>query len=347
MKKIAVLHAQIPFSSGGAEQMVKCLTEQLRKRGYNAELVSMPFRWYPEYGLYDNMLMWKMLDLSEINGEKIDLVIPTKFPTYGVKHPNKVIWLMHQHRAAYDLYNNKEHFGMGTIENGARMREVVRQFDQTSLAEAKRIYTISENVGKRLKKNNGYDSQTLYHPPAQYGKYYCDKSENYILSVGRLDPLKRNDLLIRSMNFCDENIKLLIAGRGPEYEYLKGLTASLNLNSRVKFLGYVADDELLKLYAKALGVFFAPVDEDYGYITLESFLSKKPVVTCQDAGGVLEFVRNGENGLVCQSEPEQIGNAIDKLYNNKQLAEEMGKYGYDLVKGINWDHVIDVLTEGI
>ena len=78
-KKIAVLHAQIPFSYGGAELMVKSLVEELKKRKFDAELISVPFRWYPENGLYDNMLMWKMLDLTETNGEKIDLVIPTKF----------------------------------------------------------------------------------------------------------------------------------------------------------------------------------------------------------------------------------------------------------------------------
>ena len=128
MKKIAVLHAQIPFSHGGAEYMVENLTKELQIRGFQAEIVSIPFRWYPENCLYDNMLMWNMLNIEEINGENIDLVIPTKFPTYGVKHFNKVLWLMHQHRAAYDLYFNKSHFGLGTIENGEQIKKRIEKY---------------------------------------------------------------------------------------------------------------------------------------------------------------------------------------------------------------------------
>ena len=347
VKKIAVLHAQIAFSSGGAELMVKSLTKELKKRGFEAELISIPFRWYPEYGLYDNMLMWEMLDLTEVNGKKIDLVIPTKFPTYGVKHPNKVLWLMHQHRAAYDLYDNKEHYGFGTIEHGDKMRNAVRNFDNNSLKESKRIYTISKNVGKRLENNNGLESDVLYHPPSQYGNYYCEEYGDYILSVGRLDPLKRNDLLIKGLQYCDKKVKLLVVGKGPEAEGLKKLVSALNLESRVRFLGFVDDVKLLKLYAESLGVFFAPVDEDYGYVTLEAFLSKKPVITCYDSGGVLEFVQADKSGFVCDTVPEEIGRAIDTLYYNKRSAIEMGNCGFDAVKNISWDNVINKLTANI
>ena len=82
-KKIAILHAQVPFVTGGAELMVNSLKANLISRGFEAEIIALPFKWYPENSLYDNMLAWRLLDLSESNGQKIDLVIGTKFPSYG------------------------------------------------------------------------------------------------------------------------------------------------------------------------------------------------------------------------------------------------------------------------
>ncbi len=347
MKKIAVLHAQIPFSHGGAEYMVENLTKELQIRGFQAEIVSIPFRWYPENCLYDNMLMWNMLNVEEINVENIDLVIPTKFPTYGVKHFNKVLWLMHQHRAAYDLYFNKSHFGLGTIENGEQIKKRIEKYDDLSFKDSKKIYTISKNVSKRLKEHNAKDSSELYHPPAMYGKYYCGKYDNYVLSVGRLDPLKRHDLLIRSLKYCDKNMQIFIVGRGKEEEKLKKLAVSEGVADQVKFCGYVEEKTLLELYANAKCVYFAPVDEDYGYVTLEAFLSRKPVITCDDSGGVLEFVSDHKSGIVCPCDPENLGNALWELFKNSTECKNLGNEGYEMVKDISWDHVVEKLTEGI
>ena len=174
-----------------------------------------------------------------------------------------------------------------------------------------------------------------------------DQYENYILSVGRLDPNKRVDLLIRALQYCDSQIKAVIAGKGAIREELEKLADSLGVKDRVTFLGFVPDQELPNLYANALAVCFPPIDEDYGYITLEAFLSKKPVVTCRDSGGVLEFVKHGESGLVCNVNPQEIGEAFNTLYHNKSLARDYGVAGFETVKDIKWDHVIDELTKTI
>jgi len=343
-KKIAVLHAQIPFARGGAEALVETLVCELKKRNFNAELISLPFRWYPENGLYNSMLMWRMLDLREINGEKIDLVIPTKFPTYGVEHPNKVPWLVHQHRAAYDLFDNKEHYGFGTIEHGKTMRDKVVHFDELTLPESKKIFTISENVSKRLKNNNGIDSEAIYHPPMMAGKYYFEQYGDYILSVGRLDPLKRVDLLLEAVAASKNKVKVKVAGKGPEFEKLQELCKKLGISKQVEFLGYVSDEEVLKLYANARAIYFSPIDEDYGYVTLEALLSKKPVITCNDAGGVLEFARHRKTGLVTEPKASEIAKSIDELMENTDLCKELGTQGYEEASLISWDKVIDALT---
>src|SRR5688500_3452218 len=103
VQRIAVCEAQVPFVKGGAEYLVRTLVQQLRARGYDAERVSIPFKWYPKEELLSHAAAWRLVDLSEANGRSIDLAIGTKFPTYFVRHPNKVVWLVHQHRAAYEL----------------------------------------------------------------------------------------------------------------------------------------------------------------------------------------------------------------------------------------------------
>ena len=342
-KKVVITASQVPFVRGGAELMVELLKKNLVERGYDAEIVSLPFKWYPENSLYDNLLAWRMLDLSESNGQKIDLVIATKFPSYGVRHDNKVTWLMHQYRQAYDLFDGP--MGLSAQTNGARIKETVKKFDEKVLPESKSIYSISKNVTQRLKTYNDIDSTPLYHPPSLVGRYKSGDFGNYIVSVGRLDKLKRNELLIEALTYCDSSVRAKIAGRGPEMDNLVALAKSLGVSDRVDFLGFVPDDDLLDLYAGAFAVFFAPVDEDYGYITLEAFLSKKPVITCNDAGGVLEFTEHERSGLVSGARAEELGRSINRLYLDKQLAISMGGEGYEIVKDISWDNVIEKLTE--
>lgn len=344
-KKIVILHAQVPFATGGAEFMVQSLKKNLITSGFDTEIAAVPFKWYPEQSLYDNMLIWRLLDLSEANGEKIDLVIGTKFPSYGAIHEKKVIWMIQQYRQAYDLYDSP--YGLANQKNGNNIKVRVENYDKLTVSEAKAVYTISKNVAERLKKYNDLDSEALYPPPPLIGKYKKGEFGDYICAVGRLDKLKRNELLIEALPHCDSHIKVKFAGRGPEMESLMNLAKKLNVQDQVEFLGFVPDEELLDLYANARGVYFAPIDEDYGFITLEAFLSGKPIITCNDTGGVLEFVNHDFNGFICDATPLDVAEKLNVLWNNKERCKEMGEYGYQLVKGISWDNVIQKLTSYI
>lgn len=160
-KKVAVLHAQVPFVRGGAELLVENLTKQLKIRGFDAEIVSLPFKWYPNNTLLDSYLAWHMLDLTESNGQKIDLVIATKVPTFMIQHPNKVVWLMHQFRTAYDLQDNGPAGGCNTIPGGKELKHKIVHMDNLALSSIKPIYTISKTVTNRLKQYNGIESAPL------------------------------------------------------------------------------------------------------------------------------------------------------------------------------------------
>lgn len=346
-KKIAICHAQVPFFHGGAELLVESLKRELIERGFHTEVVSLPFKWYPKEQLVQNMLSWRLIDLTESNGEKIDLVIPLKFPSYGIQHPNKILWLMHQFRQVYDLFGTPYSDFDSSPESMSTI-ELVKRFDLNSMKDSKKIYTISQNNTRRLKKYNNIHSEALYHPPKHYKNYYTENYSNYIFTIGRLDPLKRQDLLIKAMKLVDEEVQCIIAGSGPEKENLEKLIYKLGLEHRVKLVGFVTDADLLKYLAECLCVYYAPYDEDYGYVTLEAFLSKKPIITFEDSGGVLEFVVDEQNGFIAtNNEIEQISNKINFLNRNKTIASSMGESGYNIAKNISWDDVIDRLTETI
>ena len=338
-----VCEAQVPFVQGGAEAHVRELVRQLRAHGHDAELVSVPFKWYPKTEILTHAAAWRLLDLSESNGRPIDLVIATKFPTYFVRHPNKVAWLIHQHRAAYELAGTP-FSDFAHTEDDVALRERIIALDQSMLAECRHVYANSANTAARVTRFNGLPAEPLYHPPRLASRLHPGPAESYVLSVGRLESVKRVDLAVSALAHAPGEVSLVVAGTGTQRTALASLAASLGVGDRVRFLGDVSDDDLIELYARALAVVFPPYDEDYGYVTLEAFLAHKPVVTTTDAGGPNEFVVDGVNGWVCPPDPAALGEAIGRLHADRARAAAQGQAGYDRARTITWDGVIDRLV---
>lgn len=341
-RTICLCAVQAPLITGGAEILVNELRAQLGTRGYTVDVVNIPFKWYPVRDLVKQALLWRWIEITESNGMPIDLVIATKFPSYLVRHPVKLTWLFHQHREVYDLYGTP-YCSFTDDPEEQEIRQTIIRMDNKTLRESRSVYTISRNVSARLKRFNDIDSQPLYPPPNYVGRYRRGSFGDYALFAGRLDPLKRCDLLVEAFRHVPD-AKLVIAGSGPQRENLERQIERLGLGDRVVLKGFVPEDELLDLYAGAFAVLYTPLDEDYGYVTVEAFMSGKPVVTCKDSGGTLEFVEHETNGLVVEPDAEAIGAAVASLFTHRERAREMGEQGQPKVSGIGWDHVIDSLT---
>ena len=347
MKSVLICAAQALFITGGAEILVSELKRNLERRGFRADVASVPFKWYPVSEIVRQALAWRLLDVTESNGTPVDLVIPTKFPTFLVRHPRKVAWLFHQHREAYDLYGTPYCSFTDSAED-RQVREAIETMDTTALSECRALFTISRNVASRLRRYNGLEGTPLYPPPHHLGLYRRDGYGDYLFYAGRLDRLKRLDLAIDAMKRVRSGARLKIAGTGPLESELRKQIQGLGVQDRVELVGFVAPDDLVSLYAGCRAAYYAPLNEDYGYVTVESFLSRKPVVTTTDAGGPLEFVTSGETGLVAEPAPEAVAAAIDELWALPEARlREMGEAGFARVRDINWDHVIDRLTEGL
>jgi glycosyltransferase involved in cell wall biosynthesis len=346
--RVAVLTVQIPFISGGAELLAGGLLRALRSAGHEAEIVAIPFKHYPPERVVDHMLVCRLLDLTESFGNPIDRVIGLKFPAYLVPHPKKVLWILHQHRSAYDLWDHPEAGDLRNSPNGRLIRNTIRQADENLMRESQAVFTISQNVSRRLLHGCGIESKPLYNPPAGADSFYCAAVGDYFLYPSRLNPLKRQTLILEALALTRQPVRVLFAGPSDHPQVLEEcerLVQTLGLTGRVQFLGQVSEPEKLKLYSEALGVLFTPLDEDYGYVTLEAMLARKPVLTCTDSGGPLEFVENMATGLVVEPSREAIASGMDAIWADRSRASKWGAAGYERYKSLNisWSNVVDQL----
>jgi len=335
--RIAVCRPQVPFAHGGAEIFSDTLVAELRARGHEAEIVSIPFKWYPGTRVLTQAFLWRLLDLTETDGRPIDMVVGTKFPSYAVRHPEKRVWLVHQFRQAYELDRTElGQFGESPEDRAVRRR--VQELDRVALGEATRLYATSRNVAGRLERSTGLVAEVLPHP-AQALDYRDDGHGDFILSVNRLDRAKRVDLLIEAAAL-QPTLQVVIVGEGPDGERLRRLARERGVDGRVLFAGRVEREELADLYATCFASYYAPVDEDFGLGPYESFLSGKPVITATDAGGPLDVVHDGSTGRVVAPEPAEIGAAATWLRDHPAEAVAFGRAGKAIAAEVTWDRAI-------
>jgi glycosyltransferase involved in cell wall biosynthesis len=338
--RIAVCLPQVPFERGGAEIFADDLVRELQERGEEATLVTVPFKWYPGARVLTQAFLWRLLDLEEAAGRPVDAVVATKFPSYGVRHPRKIVWLLHQFRQAWDLDRTELGQFSESAEDRALRRRVLA-FERTALGEAKAIFATSGNVARRLAASTGLECELMPHPPAPLD-YRCEEYGDFILSVNRLDRAKRIDLLLDAVA-DDPAARVVIAGEGPDRERLEQIAHDHGLDGRARFAGRVDQAELADLYASCLAVYYAPVDEDFGMVPYEAFLSQKPVVTTTDAGGPLDVVSDRRTGLVCEPRTEAVAGAVRFLREHPDDARSWGRAGEEVAKQVTWDHAIERL----
>ena len=346
--RVAVCHPTIPFMRGGAEVLVDALVDGLRAAGHETELVSVPFKWYPPEEIVHEMAVWRSLDLTESDGVPIDAVIALKFPAYLVRHPRKIVWLMWQFRQAYELWGKPEAGNFAAAEGSERVRDLIFEADRVALREAAAVFAISENVRSRLERSVMLNGTVLYNPSPlseHLAASPVGPIGDFVLFPSRLDPVKRQRLAVEGISLATTPVRLVLPGAGPDAEPLRQMVAERGLGERVELPGRIPLDALAGRYRESLAVFFAPFDEDYGYVTLEAMAAGRPVIVTTDSGGPLEFVVDGQNGLVVPPEPQAVADAFDRLYRDPGLAARLGAAGRELVrtKVPPWSEVVAAL----
>jgi glycosyltransferase involved in cell wall biosynthesis len=207
-----------------------------------------------------------------------------------------------------------------------------------------RLFVQSRTIQQRLSIWPSLRSTVLY-PPAPQRAYRCDEYGTRVLFVSRLTRLKRADLAVRALAAPDgADIAVTIAGDGEERPALERLASDLGVAERITFAGRLTDDQLIDQLARCRALVFPPRQEDYGFVTVEAFASRKAVITCRDSGGAAELVQDGASGFVCDPTPEAIAAAMRRLADDPSLAERMGKAGFETGAKLTWPETVRQLV---
>lgn len=344
--RVVVANNMSPFIHGGAEELANHLVRRIAARGHEVELLRIPFRWEPY-----SVLPKQMAIARQLRVDSADVLIALKFPAYGMSHHHKNLWLLHQYRQAYDLYD-AGYTNIPADEGGDVVRNMIRLGDTQSFSEARTIYTNSPTTSARLQHYNGFGSEVLYPPLNDPDLFTGGKPGNYVFAGGRVDSLKRQELLLRAMKKTPQRVRLVIAGPPDTTETgdrLRALVEELDLADRVTLdLRFLDRAEIASLVNGAAACAYIPYDEDsLGYVSMEAAQARKPVITTTDSGGILGLVKQGETGWVVEPTEDQLADALTEAVTNHRSSRALGSALHDHWQsfGATWTHTIDRLLE--
>ena len=345
MSRITIVTSHPTLSQGGHLVITQALERALREAGHEAEIIYTP---EARFGALASAYWttWRTDVRHAHSGLPVDQVISLRFPSYAVRHVQHTCWLNHRMREYYDRWEPfKRSLSYRNVIKESVRRQVVHACDRFLLTrQVDRMFAQSKTIQGRLAEWGGVSSKVLYPPPPQR-QYRSDGYEDYLFALSRLTPLKRIGLLLESLNQPETaGVRCLIAGDGEERVALQMRIDQLGMTGRVKLLGRLSETELLDHLSRCRAVCFPPLAEDYGFVTVEAFASKKAVITCFDSGGPAELVKDGVNGLVCSPTAAALAVGIQTLMDDRNLAERYGSAGHDVARGLSWEKVVTRLV---
>ncbi|MCJ7856662.1 glycosyltransferase family 4 protein [Lachnospiraceae bacterium NSJ-143] len=338
--KIALFNTVSPFIRGGAEILVDDLYDELIKRGHTVTLFRVPFPNNYEIPLMNLILAVKLMDFSEY-----DRVIAFKFPAFYAVHSKKVLWFFHQFRQVYELFDKE--YGLKSDDIGLSLKEIIKHNDTKEIGNAHIVYTNAHEVTNRLKKYNDLASVILPPPLKEWEKYNYKEYGNFIYYPSRITNLKRQHLAVEAMKYVKSDVKLVIDGVCSESDYLEKIyyiIKKYKLEDKIIMENrWVTDEEKIDKMSKCLGCLYIAYKEDsYGFVSMESFYSSKPVITFSDSGGTVELITNNKTGYFTDPTPQALAEAMDKLYTNRENTIKMGQAARKEImdRNITWDETV-------
>jgi glycosyltransferase involved in cell wall biosynthesis len=342
--RIIVATASPPFAEGGHLVMARELVRALEAHGHTATLLVTPQNRFGRQGTAYCAAWCTDVQVAH-EGRPVDQVISLRYPAYAVQHDRHVVWLNHRMREYYDLWDDfSSRLSFRASVKERVRRSLIHRVDSYLLTRrVQRLFVISRTVQTRLQTWGGLRSEVLY-PPAPLRAYRNDGYGDYLFAVSRLTPLKRFDLVLRALaEPIAAGIRCVIAGEGGELEALARLRRRLDLDDRVELVGRIDDRTLLDHLARCRAVVFPTFNEDYGFVTVEAFMSGKAVLTCRDSGGPAELVRDGENGYVSDPAPEAVARAMRAVMADRSLAVRLGETGAADAAKMTWPDAVSKL----
>ena len=342
--KILIVNNMAPFIWGGAEELAVHLKKNLIINGHQAEILRLPFQWQSASKIPSQMLMARAWELFNV-----DHVIALKFPAYLIRHPHKTLWLLHQYRQAYDLYDAGQ-TNLSLDQAGKDLQQLIKNADNESFRECRQIFTNSNITRQRLKHYNNIDAAVLLPPLNDPELFTGLPSKGYIFAGGRINSMKRQYLLLEALALLPKSCSVIIAGPPDTAEDAKKLlilVEKLKLTNRVILdLRFLSRQEYAQYINEAAAVFYSPYDEDsLGYVAMEAAIAGKPVITANDSGGILALVKHHQTGWIFQPDPEALSHIITCITPQNRLISELGHAAREklISMKISWPQTIERL----
>jgi glycosyltransferase involved in cell wall biosynthesis len=342
--KVGLVSSAVPLAQGGYRQIVESLADELRKRGHDPEVIYVPTADGHE-SVLDEMAALRAMRFGEV----FDRVITFRPPAHVIQHPRKVAWFIHHLRVFYDLWDSPYRPFPDNAQFRA-LRDTLVSADTAALISARNVFSNSHVVADRLARYNGVQAEVLYPPVHAPERFRAGDYGDEIVCVSRIEPHKRQHLLVEALGLTKTAVRLRLSGPGNGPDYAASLSATaerLGVQDRLVVDDrWIEEDEKIAILETALAAAYVALDEDcYGYPTLEAAHAKRASVTVSDAGGVLEFVVDGQCGLIAEPEPASLAAAFDRLYADRALARRLGEAAHGRIDdlGVSWDRVVERL----
>ena len=337
MSTLAVVTSSPPFVEGGHLVIARSLLAALKAEGHEADLMVTPQNRFGRQGAA-YLATW-LTDVGRTHDDRpIDQVISLRYPSYAVRHPRHVCWLLHPMREYYDQWEafSRPLSWKGRIKENARRRLVWAADRYLLTRHVSKLFVISGTVQRRLETFGGITSEVL-HPPPPQRPYRVDDYEPYLFAVSRFTPLKRMPLVVEALAQPEASgIRAVLAGDGESFDEVARLVRERGLADRVSLPGRLDDAALVDHLARCRAVVFPPFDEDYGFVTVEAFASSKAVITCTDSGGPTELVQDDVNGLIAEPTPQALARAFRRVIASRDAAERLGTAGTGVASRLTW-----------
>ena len=342
--KVLVVNNMAPFVRGGAESLAEHLVKHLEIAGHEAELLRVPFQWEPATRIPSQMLMARAFEL-----QNVDHVIALKFPAYLIQHPSKTIWLVHQYRQAYDLYD-AGHSNLPAGQAGADIRNLIKNADDQCFRGARRLFAISDVTQQRLAHYNGLHADILRAPINDPERFTGGPPQGYIFAGGRINAAKRQHHLVEAMAFASKDVRLVVGGPPDtpgDARLLQETVERLGLRDRVRLeLRYLDRQEYADFINGALAVASLPFDEEsFSYVAMEAATAGKALLSTTDSGGVLGLAKHGETGWVAEASAEALADAMSAAWADASRTQSLGASAKSLWEShqINWPATVAAL----
>jgi glycosyltransferase involved in cell wall biosynthesis len=221
------------------------------------------------------------------------------------------------------------------------LRHLLRRADAVTACSAQTLLEAETLLGVQTGERgsviyNGVDLAEFEAPPL------ATERRRYILTIGRHVPEKGFDLLIEAYaKLGRDDVRLVIAGDGPERPTLERLAKTLGVADRVDLPGRTDRAQTVQLFQNCEFFVLPSRHEPFGIVNVEAMASGKAVLAAS-VGGVPEIVHDGENGLLVRpDDPAALAEGMRVLLDDPELSDRLGATGRGAARAYSWPHITE------